>query len=176
MSLIHGMSPHSSRCVTDYYMTCCGRAPLIASMRHNMKPWHLDISYNEHLSPILLYGKMAEARFVFCPSGLGFDTFRLWETLVLGAIPVVESNEAGMDRIYGSLPVLVVRDFRDVTEDMLKEAYMCFQKNARLYEYRHLTVQYWVEMVRRVQTSGSVEQYNAEHPGVNRHCHFMMKM
>lgn len=36
------------------------------------------------------YLQAAQSRFVLCPSGLGFDTYRLWETLLLGAIPIVE--------------------------------------------------------------------------------------
>ena len=36
------------------------------------------------------YRDIAESEFVLCPSGLGFDTYRLWETLILGSIPIVE--------------------------------------------------------------------------------------
>ena len=38
------------------------------------------------------YLEAAQSKFVLCPSGLGFDTYRLWETLMLGSIPIVESN------------------------------------------------------------------------------------
>ena len=48
----------------------------------------------------------AESRFALSPSGLGMDTYRLWQALLVGTVPVVESN-AGLDRTYSSLPVLV---------------------------------------------------------------------
>lgn len=158
-------------------LTTHHRAPLIEFLRQNINPNHIDIGYSKGLSPLLLYSRIAEAKFVFCPSGLGFDTFRLWETLLLGSIPIVEANEAGMGRAYGSLPVLVVRDFRDVTEQMLQEAYVCFQKHAGRgdYLYRHLSLKHWVEAVRGAERTGAVavEQFNAEHPGVNRYCDFI---
>jgi hypothetical protein len=38
----------------------------------------------------LHYLDIAQSKFVLCPSGLGFDTYRLWETIILGSIPIVE--------------------------------------------------------------------------------------
>jgi len=34
----------------------------------------------------------AQSKFILCPSGLGMDSYRIWESLILGAIPIVESN------------------------------------------------------------------------------------
>jgi hypothetical protein len=59
--------------------------------------------------------QIASSKFVLCPSGLSMDSYRIWETLALGAIPVVESNP-GLDRTYYSLPVLVVRNFSQVMD------------------------------------------------------------
>ena len=113
----------------------------------------------------------------FCPSGMGFDTFRLWETLSLGAIPIVESNVAGMDRTYGSLPV-VVQDFRDVTESLLHEAYACFRRHARegAFLYRHLTMSYWRDVLLEVQRTGDTAMYNNEHPTANKYCNFLVQI
>jgi len=38
--------------------------------------------------------KMSKSKFVLCPVGHGPDTFRLWESIALGCIPIVESPEA----------------------------------------------------------------------------------
>ena len=38
--------------------------------------------------------KMNKCKFVLCPVGHGPDTHRLWESIVLGCIPIVESPEA----------------------------------------------------------------------------------
>ena len=59
------------------------------------------------------YEQIAKAKFVLCPSGIGMDSFRIWESLMLGSIPIVESN-AGLDRTYSNLPVLVVANYSQV--------------------------------------------------------------
>lgn len=45
------------------------------------------------------YEETASSKFVLCPSGLGMDSYRIWESLLLGAIPIVESN-AGSSWLY----------------------------------------------------------------------------
>jgi hypothetical protein len=155
------------------YRVLLQRAPVIETLKSQLHPSDISVQYYFHLPHSLLYTAAAEAKFVFCPSGLGLDTFRLWESLVLGAIPVVESNKGGLDRTYGSLPVLVVRSFEDVTAPLLREAYGCFRRHAGVFSYEHLTMGYWVDVVRAVQRTGSSEVYNAEHPAVNHYCNFM---
>mmetsp|Transcript_31547 Transcript_31547/g.58724 ORF Transcript_31547/g.58724 Transcript_31547/m.58724 type:complete len:456 (-) Transcript_31547:111-1478(-) len=149
------------------------RAPLIENLRNKIHPSLLDIAYDVHTPHSTLYATVSQAKFVFCPSGLGLDTYRMWEALLLGAIPVVESNPGGLDRTYASLPVLVVKDFRDITEELLMKAYVCFKENVGRFRFEHLTQGYWIDVVRRVQQTGSPEVYNSEHPVVNPHCHFM---
>jgi hypothetical protein len=36
---------------------------------------------------------MGHSRAVFCPSGMGSDTFRAWETLTMGSMPIVERGK-----------------------------------------------------------------------------------
>lgn len=36
--------------------------------------------------------QVARAKFVLCPSGMGWDTYRHWEVLLMGSIPVMESS------------------------------------------------------------------------------------
>ena len=58
--------------------------------------------------------RLMRARAVLCLPGLGYDTYRVFETLAAGAIPVVERS-VGLDRSWYRLPVLQLDDFADVT-------------------------------------------------------------
>jgi len=49
------------------------------------------------------------AAFVLAPVGAGLDTHRLWEALLLRAVPVVLSSP--LDALYGQFPVLIVHDW-----------------------------------------------------------------
>jgi hypothetical protein len=118
------------------------------------------------------YRLTAESKFVLAPSGLGFDSYRLWETLILGSIPIVESN-TGFDRTYSSLPVLVVRNYSDVNPGLLNKAYPCFVKHAADFHYQHLTQRYWMELLRRAIVTGTVDHITREHPQRNRYCDFL---
>ena len=104
--------------------------------------------------------------------GLGFDTYRLWETLLLGSIPIVESN-AGLDRTYSNLPVLVVHNYTHLTPVLLDTAYKCFVKHAHLYNYHHLTEKYWMELVRTAVRTGLHDHISMQHPFRNKYCDFL---
>ena len=74
------------------------------------------------------YTQMRCSRFVLCPSGLGWDTYRLWEALSLGAIPIVEDSP-GWIRVLDDLPVVIVQTFEDVTPQLLENEYERITKN-----------------------------------------------
>ena len=58
------------------------------AFNHTVKnSYHSKSSFTDH------YEEMAQSRFVLCPSGLGMDSYRIWEALIVGAIPIVECNE-----------------------------------------------------------------------------------
>jgi hypothetical protein len=58
------------------------------------------------------------SRFVLCPRGNGEDTYRIWDSLFAGAIPVVKTSF--LDYLFADLPVLVVQDWSDVTPQLLE--------------------------------------------------------
>jgi hypothetical protein len=115
--------------------------------------------------------EIALAKFVLCPSGLGMDTYRFWETLLLGSIPVVESNK-GFDRTYSMLPVLVVPNFDVLTPELLNEVYPCFIKNAHRFRYDFLLEKYWLDLVDKAILEGTIEHVTRNHPPVNPFCSF----
>ena len=55
--------------------------------------------------------------FVVSPYGGGPDCHRTWEALALGCIPIIKSCK--MDPLFEGLPVLLVRRWSDVTQDLL---------------------------------------------------------
>ncbi len=45
---------------------------------------------NEKANLQKYYKELSRSKFVVCPSGLGWDSYRIWEALMMGAIPVIE--------------------------------------------------------------------------------------
>jgi hypothetical protein len=101
------------------------------------------VSEADYLEAIL------RSRFVLCPSGLGWDSFRVWETLLLGSIPVVEQSP-GWDTLLADLPVLLVPHFDQVTPELLARAYPEILSRCDTFIFGKLTTAWWTERITRV--------------------------
>lgn len=75
-----------------------------------------------NLSKKDFYQDLADSYFVACPRGYGIDTVRFWESVVLGAIPVVEHSV--LDDLYADLPVLFVHAWEELNENFLRKKYL----------------------------------------------------
>lgn len=88
------------------------------------------------------FNAIACAKFVLCPSGFGWDTYRIWETLLLGSIPIVEYS-AGWHTVLDDLPVLFVDNFDAVTPVLLDSAYPRIVAQSAHFNYAKLTTAWW---------------------------------
>ena len=87
--------------------------------------------------------------FVVSPFGNGLDCHRTWEALALGCIPIIMTS--GLDSLYDDLPVLIVKDWSDVTEELLMKVVNEFKgKHEKgLFNYDKITLKYWVDKIRK---------------------------
>jgi hypothetical protein len=92
--------------------------------------------------------------FAFCPQGNGTDTHRLWDALYLGCIPVVKQHVnikfyTGQYEDSALLPIVIVDDWAEVTQDMLKKKYYDFTKNEVTLgcDMHALDFNYWRERI-----------------------------
>uniref|UniRef100_A0A6C0B769 Exostosin GT47 domain-containing protein n=1 Tax=viral metagenome TaxID=1070528 RepID=A0A6C0B769_9ZZZZ len=81
--------------------------------------------------------------FVVSPFGVGLDCLRTWEALILGCIPIVRSS--GIDKVFDDLPVLIIKDWKEVTQELLDKTISDFEK--RTFNYEKLKLQYWKDKI-----------------------------
>ena len=62
---------------------------------------------------------MAQSKFVLSPEGAGIDSHRTWEALLMGCYPIVLSST--LNPLYEDLPVVVVSNWNEITEEFLKK-------------------------------------------------------
>lgn len=86
-----------------------------------------------------VFSHTLENKFVLSPRGRGPDCFRTWETLYLGAYPIVQKS--ALDELFTDLPVLIVNEWEDVTAELLSRTFLNFSKKS--YEYQKLYPSYW---------------------------------
>ncbi len=90
---------------------------------------------------------LARSKFVISPRGNGLDTHRLWEALLLGSYPVVQSST--LDPLYEDLPVVVVKQWEEVTIEFLEQKYR--ELSSKEWSRDKLYAPYWFEKVRGKQ-------------------------
>jgi len=95
---------------------------------------------------------LQEHHFAACPPGHGYDTHRLWETLMMGVFPVVISGP--MDEMYRELPVVVVKAWTEVTRDFLERTLVQLhgRRSWRADKMFHL---FWQDLISNVSRGGA---------------------
>ena len=87
---------------------------------------------------------MAHSKFVLSPRGHGLDCFRTWEALLVGSFPVVTTSL--LDPLFSDLPVVIVKDWDEVTEEFLNKKYE--EMSHKTYNLDKLYAPYWQKLIR----------------------------
>jgi hypothetical protein len=107
--------------------------------------------------------EMANCRAVLCVSGLGADSYRIWEALAMGSMPVVERG-LGLDRTFYRLPVLLLDDFYEISTFIVKQAYIEALYRVNDWDYDRITTRHWQRLISEVSFSGSIDFMLDKHP------------
>jgi hypothetical protein len=97
--------------------------------------------FDEYLATI------AQSKFVLSPHGNGLDCHRTWEALYMGTFPLVKTST--LDRLYDELPVLIVNDWKEVTQSFLEQKYQ--EMLRKKYKWEKLFFEYWFDLIREYQ-------------------------
>jgi len=74
--------------------------------------------------------KLSTYKYVISPPGNSIDCHRIWESIYLGVIPIVETNIAM--NFYTDLPIMFVKDFKEINEQLLNDSYVTIvEKNKK---------------------------------------------
>ena len=87
--------------------------------------------------------ELSHHKFVLSPPGLGPDCYRVWESLLVGTIPIIEHSH--MDMMYAGLPVLLIDDWKCITPEFLEDKYE--EITSKSYSQEKLTMEYWIARI-----------------------------
>lgn len=113
----------------------------------------------EHMGQFLKYSisradfvrKLVRSKFAICPRGNGLDTFRLWDCLYSGTIPIVV-REATFHQQLEDLPILFLNsyaEYADLTAEYLEATYNRMLEKE--YNYSKLLLSTWLHPLRTNQ-------------------------
>lgn len=83
------------------------------------------------------WNQMIKFKYILSPHGNGLDCHRTWEALVLGCIPIMKTSP--LDPMFTDLPVLIVNEWSDVTQELLDT----FKPSGNLNKVR---LNYWKQL------------------------------
>lgn len=102
------------------------------------------------------YNRLAGARTGVCLPGIGYDTFRAWEYLMMGTVAVIERG-VGFDRTMWRLPALFVDDFIEITPALLRAAYVEAMYRKDEFEFERLQQSWWWSVFANISSSQSTQ-------------------
>ncbi len=96
-----------------------------------------------------LWSTKGRYAFSVSPHGNGLDCHRTWEDLMLGCIVIVKPSP--LDPLYEGLPVVIVRDWDEVTEENMDKWIRLYGDAFTNPSYREkLTNNYWLSKIKRL--------------------------
>ena len=88
------------------------------------------------------YVDLSKSRFMICPRGCGIDTYRMWDCIYMGCIPIVEKYEGYQQ--FEDLPVFYINSWTEVndfTPELLEQKWN--EMLEKDYNYDKLRMSYW---------------------------------
>jgi hypothetical protein len=93
------------------------------------KPW---VSNKYNMSRGQYYIDISKSKYAISPEGLSLDSHRIYECIYLDTIPIVKTSQ--FDFFYKNLPIVIVNDWNEVTEQFLLDNYI--EHITRLKEWK----------------------------------------
>lgn len=88
------------------------------------------------------FDQIARSKFCICPPGNGIDTYRMWEIIMTGSIPIVLKSHMIQHFKY-DLPILDIECYSKLTEKYLEQKYE--EMLQKKYEKKLIDINYWKE-------------------------------
>jgi hypothetical protein len=109
---------------------------------------HQSFSYMATFKPHMEFLlELSDYRFAVSPPGAGEDCHRTWESLLMGTIPIVKHSP--MDSVFEGLPVVLINDWKEITEEFLLEKYK--EISSKTYNMEKIYAEYWLKLIRSYQ-------------------------
>jgi len=123
----------------------CDVLGFIPNQTEYWRPSHIEGKIRINVTNPKCYDVMSQYKFVLSPPGAGMDCHRTWEALYIGCIPIVITSK--IDELYEELPIVVVKDWSEITKEFLERKYDEVMKNKQdnKYNMEKLELKYWTD-------------------------------
>jgi hypothetical protein len=134
--------------VLNEWKSFCDIVESIPFIREYMNPSFVDGQIRIMVTHPKCYDLISNYKFILSPQGAGLDCHRTWEALYLDIIPIVLSSS--INELYEELPILVIKDWHEITEEFLNEKYNEISMKKEKKEYNNMEkmyLSYWLNKI-----------------------------
>lgn len=110
-----------------------------------------ELQDNNLISQAQYFNKLRCTKFVPAPEGNGLDTHRFYESLLMGAIPIVIDLKP-MQKLFEGLPVLAIDSWKVLTIEFLENVYEKMHDRTKKYNWSLLTSKPWLDEIEKMAT------------------------
>ncbi len=123
--------------------------------RQFLKNMYKDVSWvtfrqSANLPVSQYFKEMAEHKFILCPTGCGLDSYRIWESLYLGCIPIIEDSVFSRKLLEAGLPI-VSKNLFDLNSESLNSVWNDFEADWLYSSMEFAKLSYWRDLLSREQ-------------------------
>jgi hypothetical protein len=107
------------------------------------KPW---VSNKYNISRGQYYIDISKSKYAISPEGVSLDSHRIYECMYLDTVPIVKTSK--FDYFYENLPIVIVQDWNDVTEQFLLDNYNKCMTRLKEWKAENPTwtdAKYWIK-------------------------------
>lgn len=94
---------------------------------------------NNRLNRLLNWKHQSEYKYTFCPSGKGIDDPRIYESIILGNIPI--RLEEKISKFHKDMPIIYIDKIKDLNLDFINSKFQNFQNQK--FNFDKLFLDYW---------------------------------
>lgn len=103
---------------------------------------HQDFVILDNLSQEDFYRATKRYKYVLCPEGVGFDTYRISEAIYLGSIPIILSNKI-WTKFFEDLPTIIINNINDLSQGIKNY-------NLKNYNLEKMFINYWKNQIYQI--------------------------
>ena len=91
-----------------------------------------------------LWNLMSKYRFIICPKSSGIDTHLIYESILLGCVPITKKST--ISHMHIDLPILIVDEWNELTHDSWNVFNGIHQ--LRDFDIESVKLEYWTELIK----------------------------
>jgi hypothetical protein len=86
---------------------------------------------------------LSSSKYCISPPGAGIDCHRIWESIAVGTIPIVE--RCHNISFHSKMPIMIIDDWTEVTKEELNHKYDFY--TSVMYDKSPIYMDYWIEKI-----------------------------